>query len=203
MIGLQARGQAAGQAEGGAEARDHAASCAADRDQVLQAHDLGDGGGHLGRQAGRERGQALGGGLLGEQPVAELADGQMRDGRERRGVVRIADQARDFVLFVGDEGLGEERLQRHIGQLHLGAHALLGGARRRCPASSSPGARGRGFRQQRLCRFIPRAAASCCRMLRSAATPLRAPAPADAAHIRRSTRCRSRNHTAAPITPLL
>ena len=69
------------------------------RDQVLQAHDLGNGRDHFRRQSGRERRQAFRGGLFGEQPVAKLADGQMRDRREGRGIVRIADQARDFVLL--------------------------------------------------------------------------------------------------------
>ena len=79
-----------------------------DGDEVLHAHELGDGGGHLGREAGRERGQPLAGGIVGEQPVAELADGESCDGREGGGVVGVEDEAGDFVRLVGDDRFGEE-----------------------------------------------------------------------------------------------
>ncbi len=50
MVGLEADGEAAGQAEGVAEAGDDAALLRGE-DQVLIAHELGDGGGHLRRDA--------------------------------------------------------------------------------------------------------------------------------------------------------
>ena len=84
VVGLQAGGEAAGKAYGGAEACDDG-DLAGDEDEVLQAHELGDGGGHLGREAGGERGEAVGGGVVGEQPVAELADGEAGDGSEGCG----------------------------------------------------------------------------------------------------------------------
>ena len=59
-----------------------------DGDEVLDAHEFGDGGGHFGREAGGKCGEGFGGGFVGEQPVAEFADGEVGDGGEgcgRRG----------------------------------------------------------------------------------------------------------------------
>ena len=84
VVGLEAGGETAGQADGGAEAGDDA-DFAGDGDQVLHAHELGDGGGHLGREAGGEGGEGFGGGVVGEEPVAEVADGEVGDGREGGG----------------------------------------------------------------------------------------------------------------------
>ncbi len=51
VVGLEAGGEAAGEAYGCAEAGDYVdfSGCG---DEVLHAHELGDGGGHFGRQAG-------------------------------------------------------------------------------------------------------------------------------------------------------
>ena len=73
MVGLQAHRETPGQADRVAEARDDAALCR-HRDQVLQAHQLADRGGHLGRQARAQRGQRVRFG--GEQALAELAHGE-------------------------------------------------------------------------------------------------------------------------------
>ena len=145
-LGWRRVDEAAGESDGGAEARHHAAF-AGGADEVLQAHELGDGGGHLGRDAGRQRRQRFGGGVLGEQPVAELAHGEVRDGGEGGGVVRVADQTGDLVGFVGDKRLGQEGFQRHIGQGHLGADTLFGGGRGD-PGQAIARARGRGFGKQ-------------------------------------------------------
>ncbi len=51
MIWLEAGGHAAGQSDGGAEAGHDAALCG-DGDEVLQAHQLTDGGGNFGSDAG-------------------------------------------------------------------------------------------------------------------------------------------------------
>ncbi len=126
MVGLQARGDAPGESDGGAEVRDHAAFRAYG-DQVLEAHDFGDGGRHFRGEAGRQSGEALAGGLLAEQPVAQFADGQVRDGRERGGIVGIEDEAGDFVALVRDERLGQNGFQGHVGKLHLRPCALFGG----------------------------------------------------------------------------
>jgi hypothetical protein len=71
MVGLEADGESAGEADGVAEAGDHAA-LRGDGDQVLLAHQLADGGDHLGGEAGTQRGQRFWFG--GEQEVAEFAD---------------------------------------------------------------------------------------------------------------------------------
>ena len=94
---------------------------------------------------GRERGQAVGGRLVGEQPVAELADGQVRDRRERRGVVRVADQARDFVRL--RTGSAARRGRRFSG---MSASAICARARSSAvaaamPANSSPERAGDAF----------------------------------------------------------
>ena len=55
-----------------------------DHHQVLQAADLADRRRHLRRDAGRERRELRRRRLVRQQPVAEAADGQMRDRREGR-----------------------------------------------------------------------------------------------------------------------
>ena len=47
--------------------------------------------------------------FVAQQPVAKLADGQVGNRRERGRVVRVDDQPRDFVVFVGNERLVEKR----------------------------------------------------------------------------------------------
>ena len=98
---------------------------------------MADGGGHLGRQTGRQRRQDGRRRRIGQQPIAKFADGQMRDRRERRPVVRIDDQPGDFVGFVGNDVLVQKGGQRQIGKGILRGHALLDGSRR-TPASPSP-----------------------------------------------------------------
>ncbi len=56
VIGLKADGEGAGEADGGTEGRDDAAA-AGGQDEVLVAHELGDGGGHLWREAGADGGE--------------------------------------------------------------------------------------------------------------------------------------------------
>src|SRR5271154_3877638 len=56
MVGLEARGETAGKANGRAEAGDDG-DFAGGVDEVLHAHELGDGGGHLGRQTWGECGE--------------------------------------------------------------------------------------------------------------------------------------------------
>jgi hypothetical protein len=81
VIGLQTRGEATGQADGAAESCDDR-DFPRDQYQVLQTHQFGDGGGHLGRQAGSEVGQVFGGRRVGEQPVPQIADGETGNRRE-------------------------------------------------------------------------------------------------------------------------
>ena len=61
VVWLEAGGEAAGQADGGAEAGDDR-NFASDGDEVLGAHEFGDGGDHLRHQAGCEGGNARAGG---------------------------------------------------------------------------------------------------------------------------------------------
>ena len=84
MVGLQAHGQPTRQADGVAEAGDDAAF-RGHRDQILQAHQLADGGRHFRGEAGAYCCQSLRFG--GEQELAKLADGQRGDGCERRVIV--------------------------------------------------------------------------------------------------------------------
>ena len=135
MVGLQAHRQPAGQADRVAEAGDDPAF-GGDRDQVLQAHDLADRGGHLRRQAGRAARPASAG-VGGEQALAELAHGQRGDRGEGDRVVGVDDQPGDLVGLVGDHRFGEDGRQRHVGQRHLRRDAL-GGAVAASPASASP-----------------------------------------------------------------
>ena len=147
MVGLQARRQPVGQSDRRAEFRDDAAF-RGDQHKVLVATEFRDGCDHLRREAGgqsREHGGRRG---VGQQPVAQAADREMRDGRERVAVVRIEDQPRDVVVLVRDECLTQERLQRQIGQRQTCGDALDRRSRRdaRQPIA---GAQRRGFRQQR------------------------------------------------------
>ena len=114
--------------------------------EVLQAHQLADRGRHLGRKAGAQRGQRLRFG--GQQELAELAHGERGHRRERRRVVAVDDQPGDFVGFVRNHRLGEDRCERHVGQRHLRRHALGGGCRGD-PGERVAGTERRCARQQR------------------------------------------------------
>ena len=125
VIGLQADGHAPLEADRVAKPRHHL-DLARGEDEVLVAHDLGCGGGHFRRDAGGEPGQHLGRRCIGQQPIAEVANRHVRDGRECRRIVTVDDEARDVVDVVGDEQLFEEPFQRHVGERHLGGDVLLG-----------------------------------------------------------------------------
>ena len=88
VIGLQAHGHVPLEAERVAKAASRRSTLRAAEDQVLVAHDFGDRGRHLGRDArGEPRENLAGVGFVGEQPIAKLADGHVRHGREGRGIV--------------------------------------------------------------------------------------------------------------------
>ncbi len=124
VVGLQAGGEAAGEAQRAAETCGHL-GFGADQDEILVAHDLADRGGHLRGEAGREgrKGGRVGG--VGQQEVAEIPDGQGGNGGENRGLVGVADEPRDIVGVVVDDGFGQEPLQGRVGQGHPGGDALL------------------------------------------------------------------------------
>ena len=148
MIGLQADRQAAGQAQRIAEFGDHRA-LRGHHHEVLQTADLAHGGGHLRRDAGRQRGQDRRRRLVRQEPVAEPADGQVGDGRKRGPVVRVDDKARDLVGLVGNDVVVQEGRQRQIGEGILRRDSLFAGLGRDAGQLVAAAQR-RGLGQQRL-----------------------------------------------------
>ncbi len=90
---------------------------------------LRDGGGHLRGEAGGERGEGFGGGFVGEQPVAEFADGEVGDGGEGGWLVRVEDEAGDLVGLVRDDRFVEEVFEGQVGEGELGGDAFLAARR--------------------------------------------------------------------------
>ena len=148
VVRLEADGQRAGEADRVAETG-HDPDLARRQDQVLVAHDLGDGGGHLRSEPGGEPRQRRGGRRLRQQPVSKVTDGQMGDRGEGRFVVAVDDQARHRVGLVGDHRLVEEPAQRKVGERHSGGDGL-GGARRRDAGERVAGAGRGGLREEVL-----------------------------------------------------
>ncbi len=124
MVRLQPHRQSAGQPDGVAEPGGDPA-LRRHRHQVLQPHDLADRGDDFGRQAGAQRGQVFR--RRGEQVLAEVPDGLGGDRGECGSIVRIQDQPRDLVGFVGDQRIGQNRGQGRVGERHLRRHPLGGG----------------------------------------------------------------------------
>ncbi len=143
MVRLQPGGHASGQADAVAKAGDDA-DLLRDEDQVLHAHDLRHRGDNFRRQPRCEGFQRRLVRLLAEQPVAEIAHGQVADRREGGGVMAVDDQPSDFIAFVGDQCFFEKTPERHIGQAHLRRHSL-GVAARRDPGEQVAGARRAGL----------------------------------------------------------
>ena len=104
---------------------------------------------HLRRDAGREPGELFRRRRVGEEPVAQSADGEVGDGGERSAVVAVDDEARDLVGLVGNDGLLEDAREQHVGERVLRRHPLFA-RRRRDAGELIAAARRRGFRQQRL-----------------------------------------------------
>ena len=148
VVGLQARRQPPLQPDRVAERGDDA-TLTRYRDQILVAHDLRHGRGHLGRHARRQRLKRGAVRRVGQQPLAERAYREAADWRERRTVVRVADQARHLVVLVGYQRLVEKDPERHVGQTELGGHALFGAFRGHARQLVAR-ALGRGLRKERL-----------------------------------------------------
>ncbi|MNV60730.1 hypothetical protein D3C71_1532050 [compost metagenome] len=129
VVGLQPCRQPPGQAYGVAQARGDLA-LARHLDQVLVAHQLGDRGHHLGREARRQRRERGAVDMVGQQPVTKATDIKTGHGSECLGIVAVDDQPRDLVGLVGHDHFLQELRQRHLGQRHLRGHALLGRTRR-------------------------------------------------------------------------
>jgi hypothetical protein len=105
-------------AEGGDNARFRGHS-----DEIAIAHQLRDGGGHFGRQAGRDPRQDGCVGCLGEQEFAEAADGETGERGESSRVMRIDDESRHLVLLIGDEMFRQKGFERQVGERHAGGDA--------------------------------------------------------------------------------
>ena len=148
MIGLQPHREPAGKPDGVAEAG-HDRALRRHHHQVLQAADLAHRRRHLRDEAARERGEPFRRRRVGEEPVAQAADGEMRDRSEGRRIVGVDDETRYLIALVGDHMLGEERRERELGERVLRRHPLLSG-RRRDARQRVAAARRRGLGQQRL-----------------------------------------------------
>ena len=148
MVRLQARGEPAGQPHGGAETGNDP-DLRGDRDQILHAHEFRNRRDHLRRQTGRQFRQHVAGSLIRQQPVAKLADREVRHRREGLGIVAVGDQAGDLVGLVRNHEVLEKRAQRQVRQRHLRGHALFGGARGNARQIVT-GTGGRRLRQQRF-----------------------------------------------------
>jgi hypothetical protein len=143
-----AGGEPAFETQGVAKTRDDLAFVR-HQDQVLDAHQLGNRGHHLGREPGREGGEGRGVHRVGQEPVAEIPDRQVRDARERLCIVVVDDEAGYLVAFVGDDRFVEEGLERYIGQRALRGRAFLGAVRRNA-GERIAGPRRAGLGQQGL-----------------------------------------------------
>ena len=98
VIWLKPRRETTRQSDRGPKARNHTdARC--DGNQVLNAHQLGDSGGHLGSNPRRQRRENIAGRVLAQQPVAKISDSQMPDRRECAFVVTIEDKPGYFIGF--------------------------------------------------------------------------------------------------------
>jgi len=102
VVGLETRGETAVESDGSAKARD-VADTRGDEDEILNAHELADRGCHLGREAGGEGSEAVGGCVFGKKPIAEFSYGEGGDWGESCCVMRVDDEARNFVGFVGEK----------------------------------------------------------------------------------------------------
>ena len=140
MIGLEAGGEAAGETEGVAESGDDPAFCWRPRMRSWLRMILETAASHLGGEAGGELGEVVGGGFVGEEVFAELADGEILDGGEGGFVVGVEMRAETSSSSWGIGGV-EEGLQGEIGEEGLGGDALAVDSAA-MPASWSPERRG-------------------------------------------------------------
>jgi hypothetical protein len=146
VVRLEARRQAPRQPERIAKAGDDA-TLRGHRDQVLQSHDLGDGGRHLGGDPGGQRRERRAVGGRREQPFAEPAHGEARDPGKGGRVVAVQDQARHLVRLVRHDGVLEEIRQRHLGERDL-RHRPLDFSLCRDPRQDVARAQRRGLGEQ-------------------------------------------------------
>src|SRR5438067_948667 len=128
MVWLKADRHASRQGECVAKARNDAAFTRGEN-QVLIAHQLGDGSNHLRSESSSDAGQSIGIALLAEYQLSQLAYGQMADGRKGCLIMRVKDETRHVVVFVRNDGVYQEHRQRHIGERKLCRSPFLVGIR--------------------------------------------------------------------------
>ena len=88
VIRLKPRRQTARQSDSSSELR-HYPDTGSHRDEVLNPHQLGNGGRHLGSDSRRDGCEDVARRLDAQKPVAKLADCQTPDGRERALVMTV------------------------------------------------------------------------------------------------------------------
>ena len=138
----------------------HDANLARHGDQILVAHQLGDGRRHFRCEAGRDRAERLLRRFIGQQPVAKCADRQGAHRRERRCVVRIVNEARDFVVFVRHERVVPRNVASGTSASAMRAATRSSPDLRRKSRQPIAGAIRRRARQQRL-QIVEDVAVSC------------------------------------------
>ena len=126
MVGLQPRAHPPAQADGVAKARRHLRTSCATRIRSWLRISLETAAAISGVMPRASASSTAGRRGIGQQPVAEVADGQRGDRRKGRCVVAVDDQAGHLVVLVGNHGLVEE---------------LLAAARRRAPSAPRSSAR--------------------------------------------------------------
>ena len=122
---------------------------AAISDQVLSRLILATAAAISGVTPGASAASVGGGGLVGQQPVAEVADGQMRDRREGRAVVAVEDQPRHLVGLRRDDGSSRNVVSGRSASANCAA-TRSSPVSAASPASCVAGAQRRGLGQQRL-----------------------------------------------------
>ena len=120
-------------------------AAAGDEDEILGPHQLRDSGHHFRCKPAAQCREDVGIDSVRQEPLAETADGQMGNRRERVVVVRIQNEAGDVVLFVGNDGFIQKYGQGKVGQGHLRRDPFLGRLRRNaCQCVARPERRGLG-----------------------------------------------------------
>ena len=146
MIGLQPHAHPPAQAYGVAKGRRHL-TFFCDQDEILIAHQLRDRRGHFRRDPARQLVEDVRRGGVGQQPIAEGANGQRGYRRKGGRLMGIDDQAGDLVVFVRNDGLLQELPERNVGQRDPRRNHLRG-AVGGDPGQAIARARRRGFGQE-------------------------------------------------------
>src|SRR5882757_5897293 len=123
MVRLQANAENAALAHGISTTR-NIANLACREHEILIAHQLRNGCGHLGRDAPLESLQVSFGGLIVEDELAKPAHGHASDPFESRGIMRFENESGDLVSFGRNKRIVQQINQRQVGQSALCGDAL-------------------------------------------------------------------------------